>query len=225
MSEMRRPQRQLRSPARLTCEFAHLVQGEVFLVDGLEGDALQPGDDVIEQNLLFLGAFEDADEEDPVVGGGVLADKLTAVEGAVRGQQVGLEALTKVIIDVGNSAVAAGELAEVLEGAHNVGAWFVGNLLEVVDEVDAATGAVGKAELLFEDGYLSLGAYCFGNFELLGVVAALDLSLGVFLQVDAQVFAAALQAGAGIPDRWPEVQVERNLAARELAFAEGDFGC
>ena len=194
-------------------------------MDGLEGNAFQPGDDIIEQYLLFLGAFEDADKEDPVVGGGVLADELTAVKGAAWGQQVGLEALAEFIGDVGDGAVAFRKLLEVLEGAQDVGSGFIGNLLEVVDEVDSAAGAVGKAELLLEDGNLALGADGFGNLELLGVVAALNFSLGVLLQVDTQVFAAALLPGAGIPDRWPEVQVERNLAARELAFAEGDFGC
>lgn len=119
----------------------------------------------------------------------------------------------------------AGKAEEMLEDVAGVVAGLVGDVLEVLDEIDLAAGMVGKAELLFKDGYLALGADGLGNLELFVVALAFDGILEPFVQVDTQVLPAAEFAVARIAHGRVEVQVEGNHAAGEFAFTKGYFGC
>lgn len=96
----------------------------------------------------------------------------------------------------------AGKAEEMLEDVAGVVAGLVGDVLEVLDKIDLAAGMVGKAELLFKDGYIALGADGLGKLELFVVALAFDGILEPFVQVDAQV-----------------------LPAAEFAFSKGYFGC
>ena len=203
---------------------ADFLDGEVFLVDGGYGDGVQPGDDVVGDEFVALGAADDHLEVHPEVGGAVVGDEAFVVEAGFSGEEVFAEFLTEFEGDVGDGAFAAREAEEVLEGATGIISRFVGYILEVLDEVHFATVAVGEAELLFEDGNLALGADGLGNLEFLVVAFALCGVFGFLEQVDAQVFPAAELAGAGVAHGRVEVQVEGDLTAWEFPFPECYFG-
>jgi len=153
-----------------------------------------------------------------------MGDEALVVEAGFSGEEVFAEFLAELQGDVGNGAFAAGVAEEMLEDAAGIVAGLVGDVLEILDEIDLAAGVVGKAELLFEDGNLSLGADGFGNLELFVVAPAFGGVFGLLEQVDAQILPAAEFTGAGIAYGRVEVQVEGNLSAREFAFSKGYFG-
>ena len=167
-------------------------------MDGGYGDGVQPGDDVVGDEFVTLGAADDHLEVHPEVGGAVVGDEAFVVEAGFSGEEVFAEFLAEFESDVGDGAFAAGEAEEVLEGAAGIIPRFVSYVLEVLDKVHFATVAVRKAELLFEDGDLALGADGLGNLEFLAVAFALCGVFGFLEQVDAQVFPAAELAGAGL---------------------------
>ena len=207
------------------CKTADFLDGEVFFVDGVDGNGLQLGDDIIRNELVFLGAADDHLEVHPKVRGAVVGDEAFVVEAGFSGEEVFAEFLAELQGDVGDGAFAAGVAEEMLEDASGVVAGLVGDVLKILDEIDLAAGVVGKTELLFEDGYLALGADGFGDLELFVVALALGGVFGLFEEVDAQVLPAAELAGAGISHGRVEVQVEGNLAAGELSFSKGYFSC
>ena len=193
-------------------------------MDGGYGDGVQPGDDVVGDEFVPLGAADDHLEVHPEVGGAVVGDEAFVVEAGFSGEEVFAEFLAELESDVGDGAFAAGEAEEVLEGAAGIIPRFVGYVLEILDKVHFATVAVGEAKLLFEDGNLALGADGLGNLEFLVVAFALCGVFGFLEQVDAQVFPAAELAGAGVAHGRVEVQVEGDLTAWEFPFTECYFG-
>ena len=194
-------------------------------MDGRHGDGFELGDDIVRYELVFLCAADDHLEVHPEVGGAVVGDEAFVIEAGFSGEEVFTEFLAELQGDVGNGAFAASVAEEMLEDASGVVAGLVGDVLEVLYEIDLAAAVVGKAELLFEDGNLALGADGFGDLELFVVALALGGVFGLFEEVYAQVLPAAELAGAGIAHGRVEVQVEGNLAAGELSFSKGYFSC
>ena len=203
---------------------ADFVDGEVVLVGLFEADAFQAVVEVLKEKFLLVGDVEEGAEGSPVGGSGVDAEMELRVAELAGGEKELAVLVAEIDIDFLEDALAAAEYLEVFVA----GLPFVGTAFqlaaEVFEEVHPEFALVCKSELFLHDGKFTFGSYGFGLFQLFVIATTLQGCPRILHKVDAQVLAPAHFTGTRVADCRVEVKIECDLSARELAFAELDFG-